>query len=138
MTDRVSYLRHPCKKLLLTVRAVGSRRFAHQGASRQLLGSFSPVLLKIPNFLVEFVTPIARVSCCTLLLRNVFFDPHSAGYKGQTKVNLFTTSEYEQWLEETPDTHKWDSKYYKVRNFPSEVLPLALSASFFGVRNEQK
>ena len=68
LTDQVSYLRHPCKKLLLTVRAVGSRRFVHQGASRQLLGSFSPVLLKIPNFLVEFVTPIARVSCCTLLL----------------------------------------------------------------------
>ena len=22
--------------------------------------------------------------------------------------------EYEQWLEQTPDVHKWDSKYYKV------------------------
>jgi DNA topoisomerase-2 len=29
-------------------------------------------------------------------------------------VDFFTIPEYEQWLEEIHDAHKWDSKYYKV------------------------
>ena len=34
--------------------------------------------------------------------------------KGKQRIDFFTIPEYEQWLEETPDAHKWDSKYYKV------------------------
>ena len=36
------------------------------------------------------------------------------GSKGKEKKNFFTIPEYEQWLENTPDSHKWKSKYYKV------------------------
>ncbi|KAI0706215.1 DNA topoisomerase [Cytidiella melzeri] len=59
------------------------------------LDHFYPSLLKVPKFLVEFVTPIVRVT------------------KGREKINFFTIPEYEQWLEDTPDSHKWKSKYYK-------------------------
>ncbi len=34
--------------------------------------------------------------------------------KGKQRIDFFTIPEYEQWLEQTPDAHKWDSKYYKV------------------------
>ena len=34
--------------------------------------------------------------------------------KGKQRIDFFTIPEYEQWLEATPDAHKWDSKYYKV------------------------
>ncbi|KAH7911821.1 DNA topoisomerase [Hygrophoropsis aurantiaca] len=66
-----------------------------KGLLINFLDHFYPSLLKIPNFLVEFVTPIVRVS------------------KGKQRIDFFTIPEYEQWLEDTPDAHKWDSKYYK-------------------------
>ncbi|TFK47941.1 type II DNA topoisomerase [Heliocybe sulcata] len=59
------------------------------------LDHFYPSLLKIPNFLVEFVTPIVRVT------------------KGKQSLDFFTIPQYEQWLEHTPDPHKWNTKYYK-------------------------
>ncbi|KDQ54971.1 hypothetical protein JAAARDRAFT_196340 [Jaapia argillacea MUCL 33604] len=66
-----------------------------KGLLINFLDHFYPSLLKIPNFLVEFVTPIVRVS------------------KGNKRVDFFTIPEYEQWLENTPDSHKWTAKYYK-------------------------
>ncbi|KAI0297539.1 type II DNA topoisomerase [Multifurca ochricompacta] len=66
-----------------------------KGLLINFLDHFFPSLLKIPNFLVEFVTPIVRVT------------------KGKQRIDFFTIPEYEQWLEQTPDPHKWDSKYYK-------------------------
>ncbi|KAI0264983.1 DNA topoisomerase [Gloeopeniophorella convolvens] len=66
-----------------------------KGLLINFLDHFFPSLLKIPNFLVEFVTPIVRVT------------------KGKQRIDFFTIPEYEQWLERTPDAHKWDSKYYK-------------------------
>ncbi|KAH7926207.1 DNA topoisomerase II [Leucogyrophana mollusca] len=66
-----------------------------KGLLINFLDHFFPSLLKLPNFLVEFVTPIVRVS------------------KGKQRIDFFTIPEYEQWLEDTPDAHKWDSKYYK-------------------------
>ncbi|KAI0056765.1 type II DNA topoisomerase [Artomyces pyxidatus] len=66
-----------------------------KGLLINFLDHFFPSLLKLPNFLVEFVTPIVRVT------------------KGKQRIDFFTIPEYEQWLEETPDAHKWDSKYYK-------------------------
>ncbi|KAK7468441.1 DNA topoisomerase 2 [Stygiomarasmius scandens] len=59
------------------------------------LDHFYPSLLKIPEFLVEFVTPIVRVT------------------KGKQKKDFFTIPEYEQWLEDTPDSARWDAKYFK-------------------------
>ncbi|KAG1725573.1 DNA topoisomerase [Suillus paluster] len=66
-----------------------------KGLLINFLDHFYPSLLKLPNFLVEFVTPIVRVT------------------KGKQQIDFFTIPEYEQWLEDTPDAHKWDSKYYK-------------------------
>jgi DNA topoisomerase-2 len=34
--------------------------------------------------------------------------------KGQQRKDFFTIPEFEQWLEETPGSDKWDAKYYKV------------------------
>ena len=60
-----------------------------------------PSLLKIPEFLVEFITPIVKA------------------YKGDPKkpkqaVTFFTIPEYEAWKEEHKgELHKWEHKYYK-------------------------
>jgi len=44
--------------------------------------------------------------------------------KGKQRIDFFTIPEYEQWLEQTPDAHKWDSKYYKVCDLPNQPLTL--------------
>jgi len=51
MTDQASDPRHCNRKPLLTVRLVGSRRFAHQRTSHQLFGPFLPVLVEDPQLL---------------------------------------------------------------------------------------
>ncbi|KAF5361648.1 hypothetical protein D9758_007365 [Tetrapyrgos nigripes] len=66
-----------------------------KGLLINFLDHFYPSLLKIPEFLVEFVTPIVRVT------------------KGKQQKDFFTIPEYEQWLEDTPDAAKWEAKYYK-------------------------
>ncbi|KAJ8520376.1 hypothetical protein ONZ45_g2836 [Pleurotus djamor] len=66
-----------------------------KGLLINFLDHFYPSLLKIPEFLVEFVTPIVRVT------------------KGSQRKNFFTIPEYEQWIESTPDSKKWTAKYYK-------------------------
>ncbi|KAL4065795.1 DNA topoisomerase, partial [Scleroderma yunnanense] len=93
-----------------------------KGLLINFLDHFFPSLLKVPNFLVEFVTPIVRVS------------------KGKQRIDFFTIPEYEQWLENTPDVHKWDSKYYKglgtssdadaryyFSNMAKHMIPFAVS-----------
>lgn len=59
-----------------------------------------PSLLKIPDFLVEFITPIVKV------------------YKGDPKKpkaaqSFFTMPEYEAWKEEHKHERGWEHKYYK-------------------------
>jgi DNA topoisomerase II len=59
-----------------------------------------PSLLKIPEFLIEFITPIVKV------------------WKGDPKnptksKSFFTTPEYEQWRQENPNDRTWQHKYYK-------------------------
>ncbi len=59
-----------------------------------------PSLLRIPEFLVEFITPIVKV------------------YKGNPKhpkqsQSFFTMPEYELWKEQHKHEHGWDHKYYK-------------------------
>ncbi|KAF9015391.1 DNA topoisomerase [Cyathus striatus] len=66
-----------------------------KGLLINFLDHFYPSLLKLSDFLVEFVTPIVRVT------------------KGKQRKDFFTLPEYEQWLESAPDARKWDSKYYK-------------------------
>ncbi|KAG5722792.1 DNA topoisomerase 2, partial [Termitomyces sp. T112] len=66
-----------------------------KGLLINFLDYFYPSLLKLPEFLVEFITPIVRVR------------------KGGQKIDFFTLPEYEKWLEETEGSHKWDPKYFK-------------------------
>lgn len=59
-----------------------------------------PSLLKIPGFLVEFITPIVKV------------------FKGNPRRptkshSFFTMPEYEQWKEAHQHERGWESKYYK-------------------------
>ena len=59
-----------------------------------------PSLLKIPEFLVEFITPIVKV------------------YKGDPKKpkaaqTFFTMPEYEAWKEDHKHERGWEHKYYK-------------------------
>ncbi|KAJ5272937.1 DNA topoisomerase II eukaryotic-type [Penicillium angulare] len=59
-----------------------------------------PSLLKIPEFLIEFITPIIKV------------------WKGDPKnpsksKSFFTMPEYENWLETHREERGWEHKYYK-------------------------
>ncbi|KAG8811088.1 DNA topoisomerase 2 [Serendipita sp. 399] len=56
---------------------------------------FYPSLLKLPEFLVEFVTPIVRVK------------------HGKSFRNFFTIPEYQQWAETNARVPGWKAKYYK-------------------------
>ena len=62
-----------------------------------------PSLLKLPKFLIEFITPIVKV--------------YKGDPKNPTKAHtFFTIPEYEAWKEEHKDERgyeKWEHKYYK-------------------------
>lgn len=58
---------------------------------------FYPSLLKLPNFLVEFITPIVKVK------------------KGKQELTFFTMPQYEEWKEAHNSGRGWEAKYYKVR-----------------------
>ena len=58
------------------------------------LHHFYPSLLKIPGFLIEFITPIIKVT------------------KGKESISFFTLPEYDNWCKST-DTKGWKIKYYK-------------------------
>jgi len=55
--------------------------------------------------------------------------------KGNKRIDFFTIPEYEQWLEDTPDAHKWDSKYYKV--FPASLAGPAFLTRDLGSWDKQ-
>lgn len=54
-----------------------------------------PSLLKLPGFLLEFITPIVK---CT---------------KGSREIAFYTLPEYEAWKRENNDGKGWHIKYYK-------------------------
>lgn len=66
-----------------------------KGLLINFLDHFWPSLLKIPNFLVEFITPIVK---CT---------------KGSSIVTFFTIPEYEAWKAQNNNGTGWTIKYYK-------------------------
>ncbi|KAG8951584.1 DNA topoisomerase 2 [Tulasnella sp. 424] len=66
-----------------------------KGLLLNLFDQFFPSLLRIPGFLVEFVTPIVRVT------------------KGKQKIDFFTLVEFLKWNEENNADGKWTIKYYK-------------------------
>ena len=59
-----------------------------------------PSLLKLPGFLIEFITPIVKV--------------WKGDPKHPTKMrSFFTIPEYEGWKEENKEGRGWEKKYYK-------------------------
>ncbi|KAK4690014.1 DNA topoisomerase II, partial [Tremellales sp. Uapishka_1] len=69
-----------------------------KGLIINFLDHFYPSLLRLPNFLVEFVTPIVKV------------------WKGKDEaraLSFFTMPQYEDWKEANNDGRGWQSKYYK-------------------------
>ncbi|GAA5954900.1 hypothetical protein JCM10213_000372 [Rhodosporidiobolus nylandii] len=66
-----------------------------KGLIINFLDYWFPSLLKLPNFLVEFITPIVKVS------------------KAKKEISFFTIPEYEEWKRETNDGRGWKIKYYK-------------------------
>ena len=66
-----------------------------KGLIINFLDYFFPSLLKIPGFLMEFITPIVK---CT---------------RGNIKRSFFTMPEFESWLEDNDNGKGWKIKYYK-------------------------
>jgi len=66
-----------------------------KGLIINFLDYFFPSLLKIPGFLVEFITPIVKVS------------------KSSKHKSFFTLPEYEGWKKTTNEGKGWTIKYYK-------------------------
>ncbi|KOS14543.1 dna topoisomerase ii [Malassezia pachydermatis] len=66
-----------------------------KGLIINFLDHFYPSLLQIPNFLVEFITPIIKAT------------------KGREVKAFFTIPEYEQWKESSDGGRGWTIKYYK-------------------------
>lgn len=70
--------------------------------------------MKIPEFLVEFVTPIVRVSSILVDAIASTLMPGVQVTKGKEKINFFTIPEFQKWNEENNKDGKWYVKYYKV------------------------
>ncbi|PLW47395.1 hypothetical protein PCANC_05840 [Puccinia coronata f. sp. avenae] len=66
-----------------------------KGLIINFLDYFFPSLLKIPEFLVEFITPIVKVT------------------RKKEELSFFTMPEFEKWKEENDGGRGWTSKYYK-------------------------
>nr|CDI54273.1 probable DNA topoisomerase II [Melanopsichium pennsylvanicum 4] len=66
-----------------------------KGLIINFLDHFYPSLLKIPGFLVEFITPIVKCR------------------KGKQELQFFTIPEYETWREAHNGGKGWHIKYYK-------------------------
>ncbi|KAF6262252.1 DNA topoisomerase [Scenedesmus sp. NREL 46B-D3] len=69
-----------------------------KGLIMNFMHTFYPSLLKVPGFLVEFITPIIKVR------------------KGNRTQCFYTMPEYDAWRESlanTRDANGWDIKYYK-------------------------
>ncbi|TXT08989.1 hypothetical protein VHUM_02463 [Vanrija humicola] len=66
-----------------------------KGLIINFLDRFYPSLLRLPNFLVEFITPIVKVK------------------KGKQDLAFYTMPQYEEWKEKNNGGRGWDSKYLK-------------------------
>ncbi|CAA2981506.1 DNA topoisomerase 2 [Olea europaea subsp. europaea] len=101
----------PLRGKLLNYDSIKSLRYGHlmimtdqdhdgshiKGLLINFIHSFWPSLLKIPSFLVEFITPIVK-----------------ATHKNGEKRSFYTMPEYESWKESLGDgARSWSIKYYK-------------------------
>lgn len=60
-----------------------------------------PGLLSIPGFLLEFITPIVKVTI------------KGRGRQGDNKLSFYSMPEFEHWRETEGKTCRWTQKYYK-------------------------
>ncbi|KAJ3122937.1 DNA topoisomerase 2, partial [Physocladia obscura] len=72
-----------------------------KGLIINFLDCFWPSLLKVPGFLLEFITPIVKVT------------PKTKGGGRKQEISFFTIPEYEQWKRENQDGKGYTIKYYK-------------------------
>jgi DNA topoisomerase-2 len=85
-----------------------------------LFDHYWPSLLKIPGFILQFITPIVKVT------------------KGVREICFYTIPEYQTWLEANSNGKGWAIKYYKglgtstaadakkyFSNMPKHVRPFA-------------
>ena len=126
MTDQV-------RKMFKTKDRILTRVKDHDGSHIKgllinFLDYFYPSLLKLPEFLVEFVTPIVRVIRTIGISIRIYLTDYQVT-KGKQRRDFFTIPEYEKWLEETPDAKKWDSKYFKANFLPFHSQQLSKLAS---------
>ncbi|KAI3445041.1 hypothetical protein Pfo_001706 [Paulownia fortunei] len=69
-----------------------------KGLLINFIHSFWPSLLKVPTFLLEFITPIVK----------------AAHKDGKKKVSFYTMPQYEAWKQQKgTDAKNWTIKYYK-------------------------
>ncbi len=94
MTDQVGGLER-CRDSALTETLQDHDGSHIKGLIINFLDTFYPSLLKIPGFLLEFITPIVKV------------------WKGKQELTFYTMPEYEEWKEQTNNGKGWESKYYK-------------------------
>jgi DNA topoisomerase II len=66
-----------------------------KGLVVNFIHNFWPSLLKIPGFMMEFITPIVKAS------------------KGKQTLSFYNLPEYEHWREENGGGKGWKIKYYK-------------------------
>lgn len=92
-----------------------------KGLIMNFMHHFYPSLLQVPGFMVEFITPIVKVSAtCSLSSMHERIDwafqsipcTLQATKARQTKV-FYTLPEYEAWRESVGSTRGWSIKYYK-------------------------
>ncbi|XP_016170360.1 DNA topoisomerase 2 isoform X1 [Arachis ipaensis] len=99
-----------------------------KGLLINFIHSFWPSLLKVPSFMVEFTTPIIRVSIIKYLslytiLLNFLFNiilihffclSTQAFHSNGTKLSFYSMPEYESWRENLGNNATgWKIKYYK-------------------------
>lgn len=66
-----------------------------KGLLINFLEFYWPSLLRIPGFLLEFITPIVRAT------------------KGSQELNFYTLPQYQEWKEKSDNGKGWHIKYYK-------------------------
>jgi len=69
-----------------------------KGLIINFLDHYYPDLMRIPGFLVEFITPIVKT------------------WKGKKELTFYTLPQYETWKAENNEGKGWQYKYYKVRS----------------------
>lgn len=116
MTDQVSYKNFQPDSF-------GSDHYQDHDGSHikglliNFLDFFYPSLLKMQNFLVEFVTPIVRVRLHPLCITNAspLWRPQVFKKKNEKiRHDFFTIHEFTTWFNAQPKPEEWRIKYYKV------------------------